>query len=281
MLKAILLLILAMSSIQFGATLAKNIFPAFGAAGTSAIRLSFASLILWTVFRPWKHRFSKIQLQRLALYGLSLGAMNLTFYLALARIPLGIAVALEFTGPMAVAIFTSKNKMDYVWALLAGLGIYLLLPLSGATNLDLWGVFWALAAGFFWALYIVFGKKAGNDFHGGLATTIGMTFAALVAIPAGVLSAGSKLLDVSLWPYGFAVALLSSAIPYSLEMISLKNMPTKTFGVLMSLEPAIAAFAGLLFLGEELSLIQWIAILCVIVSSLGSTLMANEDLIQA
>jgi threonine/homoserine efflux transporter RhtA len=174
--------------------------------------------------------------------------MNLTFYFALARIPLGIAVALEFTGPMAVAIFTSKYKMDYLWALLAGFGIYLLLPLSGATNLDFVGVFWALAAGFFWALYIVFGKKAGNDFHGGLATTIGMTFAAMVAIPAGVIAAGPKLLDVSLWPYGFGVALLSSAIPYSLEMLSLKSMPTKTFGVLMSLEPAIAAFAGLLSL---------------------------------
>jgi inner membrane transporter RhtA len=207
--------------------------------------------------------------------------MNLTFYFALARIPLGIAVALEFTGPMAVAIFTSKYKMDYLWALLAGFGIYLLLPLSGATNLDFVGVFWALAAGFFWALYIVFGKKAGNDFHGGLATTIGMTFAAMVAIPAGVIAAGPKLLDVSLWPYGFGVALLSSAIPYSLEMLSLKSMPTKTFGVLMSLEPAIAAFAGLLFLGEELSITQWIAILCVILSSLGSTLMANEDLVQA
>ncbi len=281
MVRSIFLLVIAMASIQFGATMAKGIFPVLGAAGTSAMRLTFATIILWLIFKPWQKRFTPHQIKKLAIYGLSLGIMNLTFYFALERIPLGIAVALEFTGPLAVAIFTSKHKMDYLWAFLAGVGIFLLLPAAGSGSLDIIGIAFALAAGFFWAMYILYGKKAGDDLHGGTVTAIGMTFAALVAIPFGVIATGTKLFDYSLWPYGLAVAVLSSALPYSLEMVSLKNLPTKTFGVLMSLEPAIAAFAGLLFLGEALTLIQWMAILCIIISSFGSSLGAHEDLTQA
>ncbi|HXH31368.1 MAG TPA: EamA family transporter [Bacteriovoracaceae bacterium] len=272
MLKSVLLLVVAMVSIQSGATLAKSLFPVLGAAGTSAVRLFFATIILWAIWRPWKYNFTRLQLQRLALYGLSLGLMNLLFYFAIVRIPLGVAVALEFTGPLAVAIAKSKSKFDYFWAVLAGIGIYLLLPVSGTSNLDPIGMALALGAGFFWALYILYGQSAGSDLHGGLATTIGMTFAALIVIPFGIYQAGWSLLDLGLLPLGILVAVFSSALPYSLEMVSMKRLSTQTFGVLMSLEPAIGAMAGLAFLNEELLLVQWLAIFCIIFSSLGSTL---------
>lgn len=275
MFQAVFLLIIAMCSIQSGASLAKNLFPILGAAGTSGLRLFFASMILLIIWRPWNHRFTRMQMKPLAFYGLSLGWMNLLFYYALERIPLGIAVALEFTGPLAVALFNSKKKVDFIWTILAGVGIYLLLPVSGAVGLDPLGVAFALGAGFFWAIYIFYGQKAGQGLHGGLATSMGMAFAAAVVLPFGIYSIGLKIFSPDLILLGLGVAILSSALPYSLEMISLKKLPTKTFGVLMSLEPAVGAFAGLLFLGEALTLLQWFAISCVIISSLGSTLTAK------
>lgn len=276
MVKAVIFLIIAMCSIQGGATVAKRIFPLLGPAGTSALRLFFATLILWMVFRPWKAMVTGAQLKKLAVYGACLGFMNLSFYYALERIPLGLAVSLEFTGPLAVAIFTSKKKIDYVWALLAGLGIYLILPaFQGADSLDPVGIALAVTAGVFWAGYILYGKKAGNEVHGGLAATWGMTFAAAVVIPVGLVTSSDKLFSLEILPFGIGVAILSSALPYTLEMISLKRIPTKTFGVLMSLEPAIAAFAGLLFLHEQLTPLQWFAMLLIMLSSLGSSLTAE------
>jgi inner membrane transporter RhtA len=278
MLKAVLLLIIAMSSIQGGATVAKRIFPLLGPAGTSALRLFFATVILWAIFRPWKTKVSRDQVKKLFFYGACLGLMNLSFYYALERIPLGLAVSLEFTGPLAVAIFTSGKRIDYVWAVLAGLGIYLILPeFSGASSLDPIGVLLAVVAGAFWAGYILYGKKAGKDIAGTLAASWGMLFAALCVIPAGLFTTGEKLFDLSIVPFGIGVAILSSALPYTLEMMSLKKIPTKTFGVLMSLEPAIAAIAGLLFLHEELTILQWMAMLLIMLSSLGSTLTASKD----
>ena len=204
--------------------------------------------------------------------------MNLTFYFALERIPLGIAVALEFTGPLAVAILASKNKVDYVWAVLAAVGIFLLLPLNATSAaLDPLGIFFALLAGFFWALYILFGKKAGGDTHGGVATAVGMSFAALMVIPWGLMLDTPAMFTVEALPLGIFVGLFGSAIPYALEMIALKKMPPQTFSVLMSLEPAIASLMGLMFLSEILTTTQWLAILCVIVSSLGSTLTAKKE----
>lgn len=275
-------LIIAMSSIQSGATLAKSLFPQLGAGGTSAMRLFFATLILWIVWRPWRMSLKRDQVKSLLIYGVSLGLMNLLFYFALKRIPLGIAVALEFTGPLMLAIFTSSRKIDYLWAFIAAVGIFLLLPLPGKeVQLDLIGMLFALGAGFFWGLYILFGQKAGSDLHGGVATTWGMTFASLIVLPFGFYEAGTKLLDFSLWPVGLAVGIFSSALPYSLEMISLKRIPTKTFSILMSVEPVIGALAGLVFLNEELFLIQWFAIICVIISSLGSSLSPNPKLSSA
>jgi inner membrane transporter RhtA len=277
MLRAVILIVIAMVSIQSGATLAKSIFPQLGPAGTSALRLLFATLILWAIWRPWRRPLPRSKLLPLAAYGASLGLMNLFFYYALEKIPLGIAVALEFLGPLSVAIFNSRKKVDFLWVLLAGLGIWLILPVAGATQLDPLGISFAVLAGAFWAGYIVFGQRAGSDLHGGLAATIGMTVAAAVVLPVGLVSAGAGIFHPSLLLAGLGVAVFSSALPYSLEMISLQKMPARTFGVLMSLEPVIAALAGLLFLGEALTLQQWVAILCVIVSSLGSTFSARSS----
>lgn len=272
-----MVLILAMISIQTGASFAKNLFPLAGAAGTTTLRLFFASLVLWIIWRPWKHSYKKSELKNLGIYGISLGLMNLTFYFALERIPLGMAVTLEFIGPLTLALLSSRKKIDFFWAFLAALGIYMVMPKSDLSHsLDPIGMFYALTAGMFWAFYIYFGQKSSQDTHGGIATTIGMTFAAFVAMPAGLIIDGSKILNLSLLPMGFFVAMLSSAIPYSLEMYSLKRIPTKTFGILMSLEPAVASLVGLIFLSEQLSSLQWLSIFCVMAASLGSTWTISE-----
>ncbi len=276
MLNSVVLLLIAMVSIQSGASIAKKLFLVLGAAGTSTLRLLLATLILWLLYRPWKKKFTADQLKKLFLYGASLGFMNLLFYYAIIRIPLGIAVALEFTGPLSLAIIASKSKLDYLWAILAGVGIYLLLPIAGASDLDPVGIAFALGAGLFWALYILSGQRAGSELHGGLTTTVGMAFAALVVLPFGAYSSGAALLDWELLPMGIGLAIFSSALPYTLEMVSMKRLSTQTFGVLMSLEPAIAAIVGLIFLKEELLLVQWVAILCIILSSAGSTLTSRR-----
>lgn len=277
MFKSIILLLIAMASIQSGATLAKKIFPVVGAAGTSGLRLFFAALIMWIIWRPWRVKITRVELKSVAIYGISLGLMNLLFYFALARIPLGIAVALEFTGPLAVAIFSSKRKLDIAWAIMAAIGLYLLLPVDSNTSaLDPIGMLFAVGAGFFWALYILFGKKAGGNLHGTLAVSWGMLFAAIVVIPFGAVSAGATLLDWNILPIAFCVGVFSSALPYTLEMFALKDIPTQTFGVLMSLEPAIAALAGFIFLSEQLTFLQIAAVFCIMLSSLGSSLTAKR-----
>lgn len=275
---SLLYLLIAMLSIQSGAALAKQLFAEAGPAGTTALRVGFAASILLLAWRPWRARFEKAHLKDIALYGMSLGLMNILFYLALERIPLGIAVALEFTGPLALSLMSSKRVTDILWAFLAGLGIYLILPVqANESALDLLGIILALAAGGFWALYIWFGQRAGKDAHSGHVTALGMTAAALVVLPFGVALNGESLLNFSLWPLGLAIAVLSSAIPYSLEMLALKTIPLKTFGILMSAEPAVAALMGYVFLKEALTPMQMIAVLCVMVASAGSTAMAKNQ----
>ena len=266
---AVALLLVAMLSIQCGASLAKSLFPAVGAAGATALRLVFATLLLAMVFRPWRMRITRAQWPALLLYGISLGVMNLAFYKSLETVPLGIAIALEFTGPLAVALFGSRHLRDVAWVALAVVGLLLLVPESGAHAVDPVGAAYALGAGACWASYIVFGQKAGGE-HGAQTVAAGTIIAALVAVPIGVAQAGSALLSPGLLPIALAVALLSSAFPYSMEMIALTKMPARTFGMLMSLEPAIGALCGLLFLGERLSVLQWLAIGAIIVASAGA-----------
>jgi inner membrane transporter RhtA len=262
------MLAIAMVSVQVGAALVKGLFPAVGVAGATTLRLGIASLILAAVWRPWRLRPTARQARSIVVYGVAMGCMNFCFYSALSRIPLGIAVALEFTGPLAVAIAASHRALDYVWVALAALGLLALLPMSHGAVSGV-GIAFALGAGLCWALYIVFGRKAG-DAHGGVSTAMGTIIGALVIAPIGAVQAGGSLFNPAVLPAALGVAVLSSALPYSLEMFALTRIPTRTFGVLMSAEPALGALSGLCFLQERLTLIQWAAIVSIMAASAGS-----------
>jgi inner membrane transporter RhtA len=262
------MLAIAMISVQVGAALVKGLFPMVGVAGATTLRLVLASLILAAVWQPWRLRPTMREARSILVYGVAMGCMNFCFYSSLSRIPLGIAVALEFTGPLAVAIAASHRALDYLWVALAALGLLALLPL-GHGSVSGVGIAFALGAGVCWALYIVFGRKAG-DAHGGVTTAIGTLIGALVIAPIGVWQAGGSLLNLGVLPAALAVAVLSSALPYSLEMFALTRIPTRTFGVLMSAEPALGALSGLAFLHERLSVIQWAAIVSIMAASAGS-----------
>lgn len=265
------LLLIAMSSIQSGASLAKSLFPLIGAPGTTAVRLIFAAIILLAVLRPWQARLSAGAWRNVLVYGLALGGMNFLFYMSLRSVPLGIAVALEFTGPLAVAVLSSRRKVDFCWVGLAVAGMLLLVPGASAGGVDLTGAFFALGAGVCWALYILYGQKAGAD-HGIQTAGLGVAIAAICIAPFGVASAGAALLNPAILPAAIGVAILSTALPYSLEMVALTRMPARTFGILMSMEPAIGALSGLIFLGEQLAMNQWLAIVAIIAASAGATL---------
>lgn len=270
------LLLIAMASIQSGASLAKSMFPVVGAQGTTTLRLIFASLIMLILLRPWRAKLTAQSLRTVIVYGMALGGMNFLFYMSLRTVPLGIAVALEFTGPLAVAIYTSRKAIDFLWIALAVIGLLLLIP-TGATNtgIDPTGAGYALGAGICWALYILFGQKAGAD-NGVQTAALGVMIAALFVSPIGIVHAGAALLTPSLIPVAIGVAILSTALPYTLEMVSLTRMPARTFGTLMSIEPAFGALSGLIFLQEHLSLAQWTAITCIILASVGATLTMNN-----
>ena len=266
----IAVLIAAMVCFQLGAALAKGLFPVVGASGTAALRLALSALVLLAVWRPWRLRLSAREMRVILAYGLSLGWMNFFFYVSLRYIPLGVAVALEFAGPLALAMAASRRGIDFAWILMAGLGLLALLPIGlGAQQLDLLGVGCGLAAGACWALYIYFGRKAGAA-HGGQTTALGMLIGAIVIVPIGAAEAGTRLISPSILPAALVVALLSSAIPYSLEMLAMPRLPTRTVGVLMSLDPALGALSGLCFLGESLTWIQWAAIASIMAASAGS-----------
>ena len=266
------LLLIAMASIQSGASLAKSMFPIIGAQGTTTLRLLFASIIMLLILRPWRAKLTARALKTVIVYGRALGGMNFLFYMSLRTVPLGIAVALEFTGPLAVAIYSSRRPIDFAWIGLAIIGLLLLIPTGESTQgLDPVGTGYALGAGVCWALYILYGQKAGAD-NGVQTAALGVMIAALFIAPIGIVHAGAALLTPSLIPIAIGVAILSTALPYTLEMIALTRMPTRTFGTLMSIEPAFGALSGLLFLNEVLSFSQWMAISCIIMASVGATL---------
>lgn len=273
----ILVILIAMVSIQSGASLAKSLFPLVGAPGVTALRLALGTLILAIVFKPWRLRFTAEQRLPLLFYGISLGAMNYLFYLSIQRIPLGIAVALEFTGPLAVALFGSRRPLDFVWVVLAVLGLWFLLPLGqDVSQIDLTGALLALGAGSCWAVYILTGQRAGEE-HGPATVAMGSLIASVIFVPLGMIQASDTLFQWALLPLGLAIAVLSTALPYSLEMIALTRMPTRTFGTLMSMEPALAALSGIVFLGEMLTATQTLALGAIILASMGSTLTMRRD----
>lgn len=252
---------------QAGASVAKLAFPLASPPAVATLRLGFASLILLLFWRPWRTQLSSRSLRQIAGYGVALGAMNLSFYAALSRIPLGVAVALEFVGPLGLALMHSKRGRDLLWVVVAGCGVYWLLPLeAGAGAEDFLGVVLALIAGLCWALYIVFGQKAGAEARGA-TLAYGSVIATIVVAPFGIAFSGPAMIESKVLLLGLAVAILSSAIPYSLEMISMVRMPAKTFGILMSVEPAVGAIAGFALLGEHLSMGQLAGIGLVILAS--------------
>jgi len=260
-------------SVQIGAAMAKQLFSTVGSTGTVALRLFFAAVVLLVVWRP-SLRLSRRAWAAVVSYGLVLGAMNLCFYLALARLPLGVTVTITFLGPLAVAIGGSRRWLDGLWALLAAGGVVLLAE-GGGGDVQLVGILLALATAVCWASYILLSVALGRHTTDGGGLALGMALATVVVAPIGIADAGTALLEPSVLVVGFAVALLSSVIPYSLELEALRRMPPKVFGVLMSLEPAVAALVGLLVLGEILGATQWLAVLMVVAASVGATRTAS------
>jgi inner membrane transporter RhtA len=267
--------LLSIISVQCGAAIAKTLFPAIGAAGTASLRIGISAIILLLAYRPNLKQITPNQWKIVVPYGLTLGAMNLIFYLAIERIPIGLAVTLEFIGPLLVAIIGSKRLIDYCWVLLAGLGIVLIAPWSN-DRVDLLGVFFALLAGALWAAYIILGGKVSKIMHDGQAVATGMLFAAILILPFGFYENGLANLTPRFLGMGAALALLSSAIPFTLEMKALGQLPPRTFSILMSLEPAAAAICAFIFLQENLNFYEILAVVCVVVASAGSTLTAKR-----
>lgn len=274
-----LIVLVAMASYQLGASVAKQLFPLIGAQGATAMRLTLSAIILGALVRPWRGGIDRRALPPLLLYGLALGALNTFFYVAVQTIPLGIAVAINFLGPLSVAIVYSRRGVDLVWAALAGCGILLLLPVGPrAAALDGKGLAFCGMAALTWAIYIVAGSRAGARLGSGRAAAIGVAIGAVLILPFGVAQAGSALVSWAVLPLALLVAVLSSALPNSLEMVALTRLPTRVFGVLMSLEPALGALFGWLVLGEHLTGRQELAIALVVLASAGSTLTASRAL---
>jgi len=267
----------AVTALGLGTSWAKHsLFPVVGAQGTTAVRVGFSALLLLLFWRPWRWALSGADARTVALYGAALGAMNLCFYMSLRTIPFGIAVAIEFAGPLAVALFSSRRPLDFLWVLLAAAGLALLLPLGhDVSTLDPAGVLFALAAAVFWATYIIFGKRA-SHLHAGHSVSLGLFVAALVVVPVGVAHAGGALLSPVILATGLGVALISSAIPISLEMVALKRLSPQAFGIMASMEPAVAALLALALLGEYLSAMQWLAIALIVAASVGSSVTAQR-----
>ena len=265
-----------------GTSLAKGLFPFVGAEGTTTYRLVFSTLLLMAFWRPWRRAWTWADVPILVLFGATLGLMNLLFYNAIKTVPFGLAIAVEFTGPLAVALWSSKKPLDFVWIALAVAGMGLILPLGNASGVDIQaaaidpvGIAYALGAGACWAIYIVVGQRVA-DRIGAFATPMGMLVAALLVTPVGISVAGSSMLNPEWMLAGLGIALLSSAIPYSLEMYSLKHLPKQTFSILLSLEPAVGALAGWLVLSEQLSTQQLGAIGLIMAASMGSAMTAGQ-----
>ncbi len=262
--------LVAIASTQLGAALAKSLFEDVGPAGTVLLRVLFAALVLAALWRPRLRGLTRSELALTAAFGIALAGMNLSFYAAIDRIPLGVAVTLEFSGPLAVALLGSRRALDVLWALLAAAGIVLLLDSGGGAD-DALGVALALVAGGCWAAYILLSQRAGRAFAGGTGLALAMSFGAVLLVPVGVAGGGASLVEPSVLLVGLGVALLSSALPYSLELEALRRLPANVFGVLMRLEPGVAALVGFAVLGEVLGARQVAAILLVVAASVGAS----------
>ena len=264
-----LLVLFAIASVQLGGAFAKSLFDEIGPGGTVFVRVAAAALALALVWRPRIAGLSRRELGLVLLFAASLAGMNASFYASLDRLPLGIAVTFEFVGPLGVAVLGSRKPLDLAWVALAAAGILLLSDFGGA-DLDGLGVALAVTAGAFWAAYILLSARVGQAFPGGGGLSLAMLLAVIPLAPIGIAEGGSNLLIPSVLLVGAAVGILSSAIPYALELEALRQLPTGVFGVLMSLEPAMAALAGFVVLGEDLATRQVAAILLVVLASAGA-----------
>lgn len=270
--QALLLLLIAMISIQSSGSLAKILFQQFPILTVSSLRLLLGSIILAIIFKIWKINFKQVRWKAIVSYGIALAGMNALFYLSIDRLPLGIAVSFEFIGPLSVALYYARQKFDFVWVGLAIVGLVLLFPFDQASqNLDPLGIAFALGAGAFWAIYIVAGQKP-SGVSGNHTVCLGMFVGMLCLLPIALFTGmPASVFEPSNLIYFIALAVLASALPFSLEMIALRNLSALSFGTLMSVEPAIAALSGFVFLGEQLLWTQWLALTVIIIASIGCT----------
>lgn len=270
--QALVLLIIAMISVQSSGSLAKILFHDFPILTVAAMRLLFGALILAMIFKIWQINFRQVKWQAIISYGFALAGMNALFYLSIDRLPLGIAVSFEFVGPLSVALYYARQKFDFVWVGLAILGLILLFPFDQVSeDLDLIGIGFALGAGACWAIYIVAGQKP-SGISGNHTVCLGMFIGMLCLMPVALFSGFSiAVFEPSNFIYFIALAVLASALPFTLEMIALRHLTALSFGTLMSVEPAIAALSGFIFLGEQLLWNQWLALATIICASIGCT----------
>jgi inner membrane transporter RhtA len=273
------LVMLSIFSAQLGAAIAKTLFDSLGPGGTVFLRVAFAALVLLLLVRPTLGGHDRAAYLVAGLFGLALAGMNFSLYLAIDRIPLGVAVTLEFLGPLGVAVAGSRRMLDLLWVLLAATGILLLAPLGmfGGTALDPVGVAFALLAACLWASYILLSARTGSAFPGGTGLVLALCVGTLLLFPFGIAGAVQALLDPRLLLAAFGVAMLSTAIPFSLDLEALRKIPARVFGVLMSLEPAVAALAGLVVLGERLEMRAVAAVLLVTIAAAGASLYGRRE----
>jgi len=266
---AVAMVLGAITSIQVGSAVATRLFDDIGAGGVVFLRTFVSAVLLGIIWRP-DYRMDREKAKLALTFGVVLAAVTLAFYEAIDRLPLGIAVTFEFTGPLGVAMITSRRRLDLAWAAMAAVGILLLSGGIGNESMDLLGVFFALLAGFFWGCYILLGKRVGEQWAGGQGLAIGLVISSVLCAPFGLIEGGSGLLDPSILAVGALVAILSAALPFSLEMEAMRRLPSNVFGVMMSLEPAFAAAVGFLLLSQGMSEAQGIAIALVVAASAGA-----------
>lgn len=272
---AVAMVLGAICSIQIGAAIATDLFDDIGAGGVVFLRSLVSAVLLTVIWRP-SFRMDRESAKLAVLFGAVLAGVNLAFYESIDRIPLGIAVTFEFIGPLGVALITSHRRRDLIWVAMAAAGIVLLSGGIGNEGLDPWGVGLALVAGFFWGCYILIGKRVGERFAGGKGLAITMVFSTVLCAPFGVVDGGGELLVPSILLIGVAVAILSATLPFSLELEAMRRLPSNVFGVMMSLEPAVAALTGFLLLSQDMSAAQIGAIALVVAASAGALWTARE-----
>ena len=273
---AVLYMVLSMISYQISASFAKQLFTVLDPLSVTILRLCFAAIIVCVMFRSWQifKRLPYLKWRDLLCYSTALCCMNVLFYMSLGKLPQGIAVGLEFIGPLGLALLSIQRRSDYIWVLLAIIGIALMVPWGQTTsaNFSLVGVACALGAGLCWAFYIYFGQKVVHQNMGMHALTIAISLSALVLLPIGLYNNAPALLETQYWGKALAIAVLATAIPYTLDLKALKQLNKLSYGTLSSLSPALAALAGLFLLGEKIGTLQWLALFCVMLASVGVTL---------